>query len=434
MSEIFTIALLFLGSLFLFYIIGVPVAFAMGASCIVIWLSPFVDGGIGFTLMGTRLYHGLDSFPLLAIPFYVLLGRLMNHVGMTGRLFGFANSIVGQFRGGLAHVNIVASMLFAGMSGLATADAAGLGRVEYTAMRDHGYDKKTALGVTGGSSLIGPLIPPSVGMIIYAVLSGQSTGTMFLAGIVPGVLMGLLLMGMVIALSYRRDISSTSTFELGNIWEHLKRAYLALLTPVIIIGGLLTGLFTATEAGAIAVLYTVLIGYFAYDELSLSGLVDEIRGGMVETAALTFILAMATVYGLVALQLGLPDLMVELLVATTGSSLEVLLALVVLFLVVGTFMSSIAAMTVLIPILNPVIETAGIDPIHFGIVMFVTLLLGTLTPPFGIILFVLEKVTDATLEEVFRGVVPFYLPILLVLVLVILFPSISTYVPYDLVP
>lgn len=431
MSELLIVGGLFLGSLLLLYAIGVPVAIAMGASCIVMWLSPFSEG-INFTLISTRLFYGVNSFPLLAIPFYVFLGRLMNRVGMTERIFDFAGSIVGHYRGGIAHVNIVASMIFSGMSGMAAADAAGLGRIEYTSMRQHGYNKGTALGVTGSSALIGPLIPPSVAIIIYGVLAEESIGKLFLGGLVPGIIMGLSLMVFVVILSRYHGFEADTEFDLKEIWTSFRRSFFALLTPILIIFGLLSGQFTATEAGAIAVMYICIVGAFIYQELTLGGLVDEMKYSMIETCSLTFIVAVASLYGLVALQLQLPQLMLQGFAGFSHDTTLVLLALTVLFLVVGTFMDTIAAMTVLVPIIMPLLSTASIDPIHFGVVMLLALLLGLLTPPFGIILFVLEKVTDASLEEVMKGVLPYYIPIITVLVLCIFFPELVTYVPNQL--
>jgi len=431
MSELLVVGGVFLGSLLVLYGIGVPVAIAMGTSVILMWLLPFGQE-LNFTLISNQMFFGVNSYPLLAVPFYVFLGRLMNRVGMTKRIFDFAGSIVGHYRGGIAHVNIVASMLFAGMSGMATADAAGLGRIEYTAMRDFGYDKKTALGITGSSALIGPLIPPSVAIIIYGVLAEESIGALFLGGFVPGVIMGLSLMLFVVVLSYYHGFEPDYEFEISEIWHTFKRAFFAILTPILIIGGLLSGQFTATEAGAIAVVYIGIVGYFVYNELTLDILYEEMRDSMVETVSLTFIIAVASLYGLVALQLQLPQLLVDGFSSVSTDPTILLLSLTILFLVVGTFMDTIAAMTVLVPIIMPLVTIANIDPIHFGVVMLLALLLGLLTPPFGIILFVLEKVTDASLNEVMRGVLPYYVPIIVVLLLSIFFPEIVTYLPRQL--
>ncbi|MGQ3413828.1 TRAP transporter large permease [Natrinema sp. LN54] len=426
MSELLIIGALFLGLLLVLYALGVPVGIAMGATCVVIMVSPY-GRGLNYGLIAQQLLYGLNSFTLLAIPFYLLLGRLMNRIGMTQRIFALANAFVGQFRGGIAHVNIVASMIFSGMSGLAVADAAGLGRVEYTAMRDQGYEKDISLGVTGSSAIIGPIIPPSVPIIIYAVLAEESIGQLFLGGILPGILIGVFLMLLVFLFVYLRGYETEDSFDLSEAWQCLKEAVFPLFAPVLIIGGILTGTFTATEAGAIAVVYTVLLGMFVYNELSLRGLFEELQYGMVETFSLTFIVGIASLYGLVALQLQLPILMAESITNFSNDPTVVIFLLVALLLVVGTFMETIAAITILVPIFMPILDVAGIDPLHFGIVMILTLMLGLLTPPFGVILFVLEKVTDASLEEAMKGVLPYYIPILLVLLLTILVPEIVTY-------
>lgn len=425
MSELLILSLLLLGTLLILYALGVPVAIAMGATVIIVMLSPYGDG-INYGVISQQLLYGLNSFTILAIPFYLFLGRLMNRIGMTQRIFDFANSMVGQFRGGIAHVNIVASMLFSGMSGLAVADASGLGRIEYAAMRDQGYEKDISLGVTGASSIIGPIIPPSVPIIIYAVLAGESIGQLFIGGVVPGILIGLFLMALVFVFVYQRGYETEDSFALSDFWQNFKTAILALFAPILIVGGILIGLFTATEAGAIAVVYTVFLGAFVYNELTLSGLIEELQYSMVETFSLTFIVGIASLYGLVALQVQLPILMAQQITSFSTNPTVVMLLLVGILLVVGTFMETIAAITILVPIFLPILEIANIDPIHFGIVMILTLMLGLLTPPFGVILFVLEKVTDASLEEAMRAIIPYYIPILLALLLTIFVPEIVT--------
>ncbi|GAA0251172.1 TRAP transporter large permease [Haladaptatus pallidirubidus] len=426
MSELLVLSGLLLGVLLVLYALGVPVAIAMGSTVVIVMLSPY-GNGINYGLIAQQLLYGLNSFTMLAIPFYLLLGRLMNRIGMTQRIFDLANSMVGQFRGGIAHVNIIASMIFSGMSGLAVADAAGLGRVEYAAMRDQGYEKDISLGVTGSSAIIGPIIPPSVPIIIYAVLAGESIGQLFMGGVVPGILIGLFLMVLVFVFVYLRGYETEDSFSLARFWSCLKSAVFPLLAPVLIVGGIVTGLFTATEAGAIAVVYTVLLGAFIYNELTLGELLEELQYSMVETFSLTFIVGIASMYGLVALQLRLPILMADQITGFSSDPTVVMLLLVGVLLIVGTFMETIAAITILVPIFLPILDIANIDPIHFGIVMILTLMLGLLTPPFGVILFVLEKVTDASLEEVMRAIVPYYVPILLALLFTILFPEIVMY-------
>lgn len=431
MSELLLVTVLFLGPLFLLYGLGVPVAIAMLATSIVVMIEPTYGIGFDSGLINSRLFNGVNSFVLLAIPFYVLLGRLMNASGMTQDIFEVANAAVRQFRGGLAYVNIVASMLFSGMSGLALADAAGLGRVEYSAMRDYGYERDISLGVTGSSALIGPIIPPSVPIILYAVLAEESIGQMFLGGILPGILLGLMLLAFVFVIIRIRGYEKGEAFSLRYFATAFKESLIALVIPVIIIGGILLGYFTATEAGAVAVVYAITYA-FATGQMTVGDLVDEITDAMVETFSLTFIIAAATVYGLVALQLGLPGLMADGITAMTDDPTSVMFLFAGMFLVISTFMSVTASITILTPILIPIVEMVGIDPVHFGIVMIFALMIGVLTPPFGALLFVLEKVTDATLEQVIRAVIPYYIPMLLVLAILILVPELVTYVPYNL--
>lgn len=425
--ELLIIAFLLLGTLLAFYLIGVPVAFAMGLTVMIIMLSPFW-GGIDLSTIWIQLFHGLNDFALLAVPFYLLLGRLMNRTGLTDDLFDFAQALVGHFRGGIAYVNVVASMIFSGMSGVAVADAAGLGRIEYRAMRDRGYSKNLSIGVTGSSALIGPIIPPSVALIIYALLADVSVGRLFVAGVVPGLLLGLSLMVFIYILVRKSEHQKERKFELSGLWDPFKNSFMAFLIPLIIILGILSGFFTATEAGAVAVVYTLILG-FSIGDLTPKVLYQELRDSMIETYALLFILAMAALYGFIALRLRVPMLLADFLTGLSDSTLVILLLLALLFLFIGTFMEAVAAMTILIPILIPVMDTFGIDPLHFGIVVVLILMLGALTPPLGIILFVLEQVTDASLEEIIKGIIPFYIPILVVILLCILFPELVLYLP-----
>jgi tripartite ATP-independent transporter DctM subunit len=388
-NELAVIGLLFLGTLLLLYAMGVPVAIAMGMTSVIVLASPY---GPPFNLntISNSLLFGLNSFALLAIPFYLLLGRLMNRLGFTEDIFDFANSLVGWLRGGIGQVNIFASMLFAGMSGTATADAAGLGRVEYAAMKQYGYGDDLAIGVTGGSSIIGPIIPPSIAVIIYAVLAEESIGELFLAGILPGILVGISLMVLLYIMVRMRGMERTETFNPRLIVSTFKNAIPALVVPVLIIGGIVGGLFTATEAGAVAVLYILAIGA-VYGEMDLGGLYQETRDSAIETFALTFIIGMASLYGLVALQLRIPFMMVDSISSVTQDPTITILLLVAMLLVVGTFMEPLAAITLLVPVILPLLNVVGIDPIHFGMVMILSLMIGLLTPPFGVILFVLDK-------------------------------------------
>lgn len=425
-----TLAVLFLGILLLLYAIGVPVAFAMGLASVLMMAAPF-GPSFHLSVLSNELFYGLNSFGLLALPFYLFLGRIMNKAKLTEEMFDFAGSLVGQFRGGIAYVNVVASILFSGMSGLATADAAGLGRVEYKSMRDAGYEKDFSLGLTGASATIGPIIPPSVPLIIYGVLAEVSIGALFLGGVVPGLLLGVVLMVFVAFLARLRGYQRGESFEVRRVARTFLKALPALFIPVLIVGGILRGYFTATEAGAMAVLYAVLVAY-VYGDLSGSDVVVELRDSAVETFSLTIIISMATMYGLVALQMGIPIYLAESITAVSSDPTVIMLLFVGLFIVVGTFMNVTPSLIILVPILLPVAQNVGIDPLHLGVVMVLTLTFGLVTPPLGVILFVLEKVTDADLEDAMRGIAPFYVPMALTLLAIAVFPETVTYIPTEL--
>ncbi|QLD86138.1 TRAP transporter large permease [Natronomonas halophila] len=427
MIEVLVLTFLFLGVLLLLYAMGVPVAIAMAGTSIVIMVSPF-GRGLNYSLISTQLVYSLNSFTLLALPFYILLGRIMNRIGLTEVIFDFANALFAQFRGGLAYVNITASMIFSGMSGLALADAAGLGRIEYESMRERGYNKKLALGVTGSSTVIGPIIPPSVTLIIYGVLAGVSIGDLFIAGVIPGLLLGIILMVFTFIIMRRDGIDLREEFDLSKVIANLKLALLPLFLPVLIIGGILSGFFTATEAGAVAVTYALLLGVF-YGDMSFNDLHEEIQASAIETFSLLFLLGAASLYGTVALQLQLPMMLADLITSITSNPIGIMLLIILLLLFVGMFMETLAAITILVPILVPILDNVGIDLVQFGIIMILTLMIGLLTPPFGVILFVLEKVTDASLEEITKAVAPFYVPIMIVILLLVAFPALTTWLP-----
>lgn len=427
--ELWVILGVFLGVMIGLILLGVPIAFSLGATSILIMVLPF-GPDFNAVAIATQLFGSMDSFVFLAFPFYILLGRLMNGLGLTETIFDFANSVIGFVRGGIAYVNVVASIIFSGMSGLAIADVAGLGRIEYQAMRDHGYDKDMTLGITASSSIIGPIMPPSVQMIVYAVLAQVSIGAMFIAGVLPALLLGFSIMALAYIQVVRRKMATTkSGFNPRDIARTGVVAAPSLFIPIFIIGGIVTGWVTATEAGAVAVLYAIGLGIFYYREFTTQDLIREARGAMVETFAITFILVNATLYGFVALQVGLPVLITDAILGLTENTTIIMLLMVVSFAVIGTFMEKISAISLLVPILAPAFQPLGIDPIHFGVVMVVTLMMGAMTPPVGGSIYALEKVTDASLEEIISGVLPYYVPVALVCVIVALVPELSTYLP-----
>lgn len=418
---------LFMGILLALYLFEIPVAYALGlTSLILMWTTsiPFEP-----LLVAQTMVSGSNSFVLLAIPLFLQTGLLMNALGLTDVIFDFAKAIVGPIRGGLAHVNIVASIIFSGMTGTAAADAAGLGAIEYRAMRDEGYDEGFSVAVTGSSSVIGPIIPPSVPLIIYGVIAQVSIGTLFIAGLIPGLIMGLGLMILCTFYANKQGYSRGEWWSICEIGRTFYRALPALGTPILIIGGILGGLFTATEAGAVALFYTMFIGTLFYDALSTEELIESFEEGMTRTASLTFIVAAAALYGFLIRRAQLPEILAQAVTTVSTDPVVVMLLIAGVLFIVGLMLETIAAITILTPVFLPVIEQTAISPIHFGVIMIITLMIGLLTPPFGVILFVLNAVTGVSLERITRNMIPFYVPLLIALVLTIFFPELVMWLP-----
>lgn len=428
--DLLVLVFLLLGVLLILYFLGMPVSFAMGVTVLIIFVSPY-GGDIRPQLISIRLFNSLNSFPMLAIPFYIYLGRLMNASDMTEEIFDLATEFVGRLKGGIAYVNVIASMIFSGMSGLGLADVAGLGRIEYAAMRKRGYSESMAIGVTGSSALIGPIIPPSVMMIIYGLLAEVSIGALFLAGIIPGLLLGgfiIIFTGFLIRITDTNIRQEHEGFSLRRFWKQFKLSLFAILIPFIIILGILSGFFTATEAGAVAVVY-VIVGGLALGKLNLREIVNQLRFSMVETCALLFIVAMASVYGFVALELRVPFLFADVLGEITDSPVVLFAIIIIMFIVLGTFIEGLALMTIMVPLLVPILVLNDINLIHFGVVMTLAIQVGGLTPPLGVYLFVLEQVTDVPLEKIMKSIIPYYLPILATIFLCIYFSELVLWIP-----
>jgi tripartite ATP-independent transporter DctM subunit len=426
MSELLLAA--FVGFLMLFYAIGVPAAYSLGATVITIMVLP-IGPPLNLTVLTQRVWAGMTSWILLAVPFFLLAGRIMNETGITDDMFDFATELVGPLRGGLAQVNVVVSLIFSGMSGSAVADAAGIGTVEYEAMTSNDYDGQSAVGITGASAIIGPIIPPSIPIIIYAVLAQESIGTLFIAGVVPGFLLAASMMATVYYLAWKNDWPGGNEFRLSRLFETFVKAAPGLLAPAIIIGGILGGLFTATEAALVAVVYALLLGFFYFKSITLSDLYQVGKDTFEDTASIVVIFGFANLYAYWLTLAGIPSLIGDAVVGFSPSPVVTMLALAFILLVLGTFMEGTAVLLIMVPMLAPLYPQLGIDPIHFGIVMVLTLMYGLVTPPFGLILFVLERITEESLDEVMRAMLPYYLPLAVVLLLVIMVPSISLALP-----
>jgi tripartite ATP-independent transporter DctM subunit len=420
--------LIFLVVLLVPILAGVPVAYGLGISSLAIMLLP-IGPSLTVDIIPIRMSRAAESFTLLAVPLYLYAGRLLNEGGATESLFDFARSMVGHFKGGIGQVNVIASILFSGMSGSAIADAAGLGQIEYRLMREADYDDDVSLAVTGSSALIGPIIPPSVPLIVYAAVAQVSITDLFLAGIVPGLLMGASIMVLVYVYSVRRDYPVSERSDVRQRWSSFVEALPALVTIAIILGGILAGFFTATEAGAVAVVWVLLIGFFAYGGLTVDSFVKATRDTVRDLAALMVIFLVASVYSFTVVAAGIPDALVSVLVGLSASPEITLLLIVALLLLLGMVLGPLVLIFLFVPLIAPEFGALGLNPIHAGIVIVIALMMGLLTPPFGGILFVLERVTGVSTTEVSKSIAPFLVPLVIVLLVLIFFPSTVLWVP-----
>jgi tripartite ATP-independent transporter DctM subunit len=410
---------------FVALLVGVPLFASMGlAAFAFVWFA-----GIPAGIIPQKVAQAANSFPLLAAPLFILMGNIMNAAGITDRIFTFATACVGWLRGGLCHANILASVIFAGMSGSAVADAGGVGTLEIKAMKDEGYDPETAAAITAASATIGPIIPPSLPMVIYGVSADVSIGGLFLAGVIPGLLMAGALMLMVVEVARRRKLPRHPFPGLRDLWLAYKRAHWALMTPVILFGGMIGGLFTPTEAAAVATCYALILGLLVYGDFDLKTL-PQLIVDTVETTGVVLALVMtAGALGWCLSISRLPQTLGPMIIDLVGNPLMFLLAVNVLLLIVGCFMEALAAMLILIPILTPAAAQFGIDPIQFGLIFVLNLMIGTITPPVGVVLFVTSRIAAISFEAMSRAILPWLMPLLAVLVAITLWPPLTTWLP-----
>lgn len=404
--------------------LGMPIAFTLGvAAFLYIWAN-----GLPLVIVPQRMAGGLDSFPLLAVPFFILAANLMNTAGITDRLFEFAKVLVGRFRGGLAQVNVMASVIFSGMSGSAVADAGGLGAMEIKAMRAAGYRTEYAAALTAASCVIGPLIPPSIPMVIYGVIADASVGRLFLGGIIPGLMAAGSLMIMIALTAKRKKMPEGVSMSLAESALATRRALLPLFTPVIIVGGILVGIFSPTEASAIACIYALLLGLF-YRELNLSKIWVEMVATARTTGAICLIVSTATLFAWLLTTLQVPQRTAAVLVEITDDPLLLLLLISAVVFVIGFFLEGLAIMILIVPVMLPTLTAVGVDPIHFGVVLVFNLMIGLMTPPMGVGLFVVSNVAGVRMEAIAREVFPMLIPLVIVLLLLIVFPQLVTAIP-----
>ncbi|MCM2342231.1 TRAP transporter large permease [Rhodoferax sp.] len=448
---------------------GIPVAMAMaGSALLYIWwtgtLPPYV--------VIHRMISGIDSFPLLAVPFFILAGNLMNNAGITNRIYNYALALVGWMKGGLGHVNVLGSVIFAGMSGTAIADAAGLGTIEIKAMTDHGYSKEFAVGVTAASATLGPIIPPSLPFVIYGMMANVSVGSLFLAGILPGVVMAFLMMLTVAYFAHKNGWGADVKFEWPRVIKALletgvvvawpvvlwllivkgglpaqltvfaglvalfiadKRfkfqAALPIMTPVLLIGGMTTGIFTPTEGAIAACLWAMVLGFAWYRTLNFKSFVKVCLDTVETTSTVLFIVAAASIFGWMLTATGVTAAISEWVLGFTQDPYMFLLLANLLMLFVGCFLEPTAAITILVPILIPICQKLGIDLVHFGLVMVLNLMIGLLHPPMGMVLFVLARVAKLSVERTTVAILPWLLPLLGSLVVITYFPKLILWLP-----
>lgn len=460
--------LILLGSFLALMILGVPVAIAMAVASLAFIIA---SGTVPDVILAQRMIAGVESFPLLAVPFFILAGNLMNIAGVTGRIYSFAVALVGWMRGGLAQVNIIGSVIFSGMSGTAIADAAGIGTIEIKAMKDHGYSAEVAVGVTAASATLGPIIPPSLPFVIYGMMANTSIGALFLGGVIPGVVMTLFMMATVAIFARIYKWGSDSAFSLreigaagievavvlgfpivayGLIWAGLSdnlaiglalaillamdyyfdfSAVMALMTPVILIGGMTMGWFTPTEAAAAAVIWSLFLGLVRYRSMTMRSLTKATFDTIETTASVLFIVTAASIFAWLLTVSQTAQILSDLILGFTQNKWVFLILVNLLLLFIGCFLDTIAAITIVVPILLPIALKLGVDPIHFGLIMTLNLMIGLLHPPLGMVLFVLSRVAKLSVERTTMAILPWLVPLFAALIAITFIPELTLWLP-----
>jgi TRAP-type C4-dicarboxylate transport system permease large subunit len=457
-----------IGGFLALMLFGLPVAVAMaGASLLYVLIS----GSVPDVVVAQRMIAGIESFPLLAVPFFILAGNLMNVAGITGRIYAFAVALVGWMRGGLGQVNIIGSVIFSGMSGTAIADAAGLGSIEIKAMTEHGYSKEFAVGVTAASATLGPIIPPSLPFVIYGMMANVSIGALFVAGILPGLFMTLLMMFTVAYFAHKNKWGADTPFHWGRLgsasleilivlafpmavwlmtkagvstnmaagsafavllaldWYFNFAAVMALMAPVILIGGMTMGWFTPTEAAVAAVIWALFLGLVRYRSMSLKSLAQATFDTIETTSSVLFIVTAASIFAWLLTTTQAAQMLADWILSVTSNKWVFLLLANILILFVGCFIDTIAAITILVPILLPIVLKLGIDPIHFGLIMVLNLMIGLLHPPLGMVLFVLARISKLSVERTTIAILPWLVPLMGALIAITYIPALTLWLP-----
>jgi len=425
------IGLILLILFFFSLLIGIPISVSMGLATLI----ALFMGDYNIQTLPLLLQEGAGSITLMAIPYFVLAGNLMNSAGMTSRIFDFAHALVGFMKGGLSQVNVLASMIFAGISGTSTADSAGLGLIEIQAMTEKGYSKPFSVAITLASSTIGPIIPPSVGFIIYAILAEVSVAKMFIAGILPGILMGITLMITNYFIITRGNVKAPEPekFNFKALFKTFKSGFFSLLAPVIILYGILSGSVTATETGIIAVIYALIIGIFSKC-LTWEGFKKALKTTMFSVALIIYMIGMGKAVGWLITMEQLPQMMAATLMSLTTNKYIMLVLINILLLILGMFLEGNTIKLIMVPLLLPIIDSIGMSRIQFGVFQTLNALIGITTPPVGIGLFVMCSITDLNMQQVVKAFLPYYIPLLICLLLVTYIPFLTTWLPSVIFP
>ncbi|WP_447555611.1 TRAP transporter large permease [Vreelandella sp. EE22] len=419
-----------IGSFLLFIALSVPIAFAIGLASIL----TILQLGLPLTSVVNQMFASINSFPLLAVPFFLLLGRLMNDGGITDRLLRFADSTVGHVRGGLGHINVMVSMMFASLSGSAAADTASVGAVLIPAMKKSGYPAPFAVALTAASSVLGGIIPPSILMVIYGAFGNVSVGALFMGGILPGVLVGLMQMGYVYYIAKKHGIKATGTFSFAQMGRTAITAAPPMLLPLIILGGITLGVFTATEAASVAVLIGMLLAFVFYRAIRFRQLPTILSDSVVAFSLPMFAVASAGIMGWLISYLGVAQEVANFILSVTESRVGIMLMVMVCMLVIGTVLSPVTAVIIFLPIIQGLCVAADINQIHMALVVILSLTLGLITPPYGICLLIATQIGEVSMPRAFMAVLPLVGLILAVIIALILLPGVFLFLPQMIFP
>jgi tripartite ATP-independent transporter DctM subunit len=413
-------------SFLLLFMLGFPVVLAIGLPCVTYLFAK----DLPLDLLAQRTLYSLDSFPLVAVPVFLFVGSVMNSAGISRYIYRFADTAVGRLPGGLAQVNIFGSMVFAGMSGSALADIGGIGRIEIDAMRSKGFKAPFAAAVTSSSAIVGPIFPPSIPLIIYGTVTGVSVLQLLLGGILPGLICVMMLMAMTGWLAVRRGYPRATRWPTWQeAWRDFKPAFPAILAPLILIAGMLAGFFTPTEIASVTVLYALLISSLFYRELTWRGVLDAAYETIRSSAGILLIVAVAALFGWILSVEGVPQKLTALMLQVSTNPYVLLMIVNVLLLLAGMFLDSTTAILVIAPIIAKPLVLAGVDPVHLGMVVVFNLMVGLLTPPMGLALFLVADIARVTMKEVLREMLPYYIPLAITLLLITYVPAITTWIP-----